>query len=408
MKTIWYISKYAGLPYVRVTSRAFFLLKALNNLGYASSLFTSDANHQTTPPEFKGKSYQHMVDNVPLIWLKTLKFKRSESIMRIISWLHFEWQVITLNKSKFEKPDTVIVSCLSLLTIISGLYFKWRYKAKLIVEIRDIWPLSIIEEGNYKPTNLAVKALAWVEKLGYHHADAIIGTMPNLGAHIDHVLGCHKDHVYCIPQGYDRTAQDRFEPLDKAFIKTYIPKSKFIVCYAGTVGLTNSLDKMVNVARVLNDKNSHIHFLIVGEGDDQDRLIKETQSLENVSIAPSIPNTQVHSLLSQYADVVFLSVTNSKIWEYGQSLNKLVDYMRSGRPVIAAYAGFPSMINEAECGSFVDPDDADALAKEIEHYANMTKAERYKIGKRGAVWIEKNRDFEKLGKNLSDIIERIS
>ena len=82
--------------------------------------------------------------------------------------------------------------------------------------------------------------------------------------------------------------------------------------------------------------------------------------------------------------------------------------MRSGNPILAAYAGFPSMINEAECGSFIDPDDADALAKEIEHYANLSNSERNKIGKRGAVWIEKNRDFEKLGKDLADIIEKIS
>ena len=408
MKNIWYISKYAGLPYVRVTSRAFFLLKALNNLGYESTLFTSDANHQTTPPEFSGKSYQHKVDNLPIVWLKTFKFTRSESIMRIISWLHFEWQVITLNKSQFKKPDIVIVSCLSLLTIFSGIYFKWRYKARLIVEIRDIWPLSIIEEGNYTATNPAVKVLAWVERLGYRHADAIIGTMPNLGEHVNQVLGQHKDHVYCIPQGYDKTASDRFEPLNKDFIKSYIPKDKFIVCYAGTVGLTNSLDKMINAAKAINQTNKNVHFLIVGEGDDRDRLIKASEDLDNVTIAPPIPNIQVHDLLSKYADIVFLAVTKSRIWEYGQSLNKLIDYMRSGNPILAAYAGFPSMINEAECGSFIDPDDADALAKEIEHYANLSNSERNKIGKRGAVWIEKNRDFEKLGKDLADIIEKIS
>ena len=407
MKNIWYISKYAGLPYVRVTSRAFFILKALNKLGYESILITSDANHQTMPPNFKGKFYRHAVDNLPIIWLKTIKFSRSESILRIISWFHFEWQVITLNKSNLKKPDIIIVSSLSLLTILSGIFFKWRYKAKLIIEIRDIWPLTIIEEGNYSSNNPAVKLLAWVERLGYQNADAIIGTMPNLGKHVNQVLKQVKENVYCIPQGFDASAADRFEPLNKEFVQAHIPKNKFVVCYAGTIGLTNSLDKMIESAKVLEQKNQKIHFLIVGEGDDRNRLIEASEKLENVTVAPPIPNTQVHDLLSNYTDVVFLAVMKSKIWEYGQSLNKIVDYMQSGKPIIAAYAGFPSMINEARCGSFIDPDDTDALAEKIEYLANLSDAEK-SSGKRGNAWIKKNRNFEKLGRDLADIIKNIT
>ena len=408
MTTGWSMSKYAGLPYVRVTSRAFFLLKELNKLGYDGILFTSDSNHQTTPPEFSGKSHYHTVENVPFLWLKTFKFKRSESIMRILSWLHFEWQLISLNKSKFHKPDIVIASSLSLLTILSGLYFKKRYKAKLIVEIRDIWPLSIIDEGNYSPSNPAVRFLSWIERLGYHHADAIIGTMPNLAAHVNDVLGYQKPHIYCIPQGYDKEADKHFTAIDDEFVKTYVPEGKFTVCYAGTVGLTNSLDKMMDAAKQLSGKNPDIHFLIVGEGDARESLIEQAKQLENVTIAPPIPNTQVHSLLSQHADLLFLAVTKSKLWHYGQSLNKLVDYMRAGKPIIAAYDGYQSMINEADCGSFIDPDDADALAQEIERYAAMPETERTQIGNRAAHWIKENRSFDKLGKELSSIIETIS
>ncbi len=34
-------------------------------------------------------------------------------------------------------------------------------------------------------------------------------------------------------------------------------------------------------------------------------------------------------------------------------MNKVVEYMLAGKPIIASYTGYPSMINEAECGYFV-------------------------------------------------------
>lgn len=408
MKTVWYLSKYAGLPYVRVTSRAFFLMKALKKLGYRVMIFTSDSNHQTTPPDFTGKSYQHEIEGVLFIWLKTLKFLRSNSLRRIVSWFHFEWLILTVSKAKFDKPDVVIASSLSLLTIFSGIYFKWRYKARLIVEIRDIWPLSIVEEGKYSDTHLGVRFLAWVERLGYRKADAVIGTMPNLRAHVEKVLGYSKERVYCIPQGYDFSAEAHAAPIDANFVSSYIPKDKFIVCYAGTVGLTNSLDKMIAAAKLLAQRAPHIHFLIVGDGDDRNRLEDITEHMANVIIAPPIQNTQVHDLLSSHADVVYFATTNSEIWAYGQSLNKLIDYMRSGKPVIASYNGYPSMVNEANCGSYIDPDDSKALADEIAHYAAMPEKDREQIGQRGAKWVSNNRGYDTLGKELSKIIESIT
>ena len=82
--------------------------------------------------------------------------------------------------------------------------------------------------------------------------------------------------------------------------------------------------------------------------------------------------------------------------------------MRSGKPVIASYSGYPSMVDEAKCGSFIDPDDDDALANEIVRYEAMEEKDREEIGQRGADWIRKNRNFDKLATELSRIIERIN
>ena len=87
------------------------------------------------------------------------------------------------------------------------------------------------------------------------------------------------------------------------------------------------------------------------------------------------------SLIS-YCDLLYFSTHNSKIWKYGQSLNKLIDYMLSGTPIIGSYDGYETMINESNCGEFIMPNDSDELLRKIYKYKNMsTKSKESKLVK---------------------------
>ena len=68
---------------------------------------------------------------------------------RILSWIDFEIKLWLMPKNILPKPDIVIVSSLSLFTILNGYCLKKRFGCKLVFEIRDIWPLTIIEEGGF-------------------------------------------------------------------------------------------------------------------------------------------------------------------------------------------------------------------------------------------------------------------
>jgi glycosyltransferase involved in cell wall biosynthesis len=89
----------------------------------------------------------------------------------------------------------------------------------------------------------------------------------------------------------------------------------------------------------------------------------------------------------------------SKVWQYGQSLNKVIDYMMASKPVVASYTGYPSMINEADCGTFVPAGDVLALKREVERYARMSELERQRIGSRGRNWLLEHRQYKKLAEN---------
>lgn len=368
-------------------------MREIARRGHRSVILTSDSNHLIETPEVSGRALARTLEGVEICWIRTLKYRGAKSIGRVLSWLHFEWRLWRLPKNDFGRPDVVIVSSLSLLTIFNGLWLRHRYKCRLIFEVRDIWPLTIVEEGGFSPRNPMVAALAMVERLAYRVSDAIVGTMPNLKEHVVECIG-ESPPVHCIPMGVDEVQLSRSEPLPDAYMEAHIPKAKFVVCHAGTIGATNALDTYFACARLMQDCPD-VHFLLVGEGDLTEHYKKLSADLPNVSFAPVVPKAQIQSLLRR-CDLLYFSVHDSKVWKYGQSLNKVIDYMLAARPVVASYSGYPSMINEAGSGSFVPAGDAQALKVEIERFVQMTGEDRAAMGAAGRDWLLRNRNYQQL------------
>ena len=260
MKSIWYISKYVKTSYVGNSgSRGFFLLNELSKSGFQCTIFSSY-------PFKNSKSFKKIISNISrnfnYIFINSLKYKRTNSIKRIISWFDFERKLLFLKKDNLPKPDVVIVSSLSLFTIINGLILKKQYSCKLFFEIRDIWPLTLTEEGGFNNRNPLITCLNFLEFIGYKYSDHIIGTMPNLKEHVENVLGYSKE-VSCIPIGFNNKEIIEGEKINKN-IQRLIPKKKFIVGYFGGIGISNALDSFFDAINKMKE-NEEIHFLIAGK-----------------------------------------------------------------------------------------------------------------------------------------------
>ncbi|MEK2687646.1 glycosyltransferase family 4 protein [Bdellovibrio sp. GT3] len=405
MKTnLWYITKYfAPQTASSFGGRGHSLMKELAKLEYNVTVISSDSNNLCEIPSFVGKSHSEKKHGYRLIFLKTLKYTTAKSIKRILSWLHFEWNLFTFKTQDLPKPDVVIVSSLSLLTIFYGFHLKNKFGAKLIFEVRDIWPLTIIEEGGFSKNNPFVFLLGIVERLAYKNSDYIIGTMPNL---LDHVESVTKNHppVACIPMGIDKDIADDSIPLTENYKLTYFDKKYFNFVYAGTVGITNALEPFLNAAKGMQSEKE-LRFIVIGDGALRQEYMRK-YDLPNLIFAPKIPRNMVQSALAQ-ADLLYFSTHNSKVWNFGLSLNKLIDYMRAGKPIIASYSGYPSMVNEANCGEFIPAHDTQAVVKTISKYMQMPKEERLAIGSRGNKWIYENRTYTVLANDYNEIIKNL-
>src|SRR5690554_6415792 len=116
-QTVWYITKYFS-PATATTpgGRAWFLLKELAQSGHHVVVITSDSNNLVEVPKLNKAVTVEQRDGLQLVWLKTLKYGVAKSVVRLLSWFHFEWNLFRINKKELPRPDAIVVSSLSLLT----------------------------------------------------------------------------------------------------------------------------------------------------------------------------------------------------------------------------------------------------------------------------------------------------
>ena len=408
MKKILIITSYAPTKNEGFESRTSCIAQEFVKKSFNVTVITSNSNHLSSYKKTKLKIQEYVYNGVVFKILNTLKYKKTISLKRILSWFDFEFKLFfNLKKIIADKPDIIIVSSLSILTILNGFILRSRYpNSKLIFEIRDIWPLTLIEEGGYSRFHPAVLFLGMIEKAGYIYSDAIVGTMPNLVEHVKKITNNRVKNVFCIPFGVypedylldDNSIKESLEL--KNFRKN--TNSRFTVGYAGSIGLSNGLETFIKVIKDLN-QNNELNFVLLGDGDYKIRYQNELSNCSNVFFTGRVEREHVKYYLD-CCDVLFISTLPSKVWDFGWSLNKMIDYMISSKPIIAEYDGFKSMINESKSGFFVKCADLEELKVKILQISNMDSKKLKAMGEKGKNWIINNRTWSQIADDYLNII----
>lgn len=86
---------------------------------------------------------EEQVDGALFTWVKLRQYKKSSFIGRFLSWIEFLLKLFFLRHK--DRPDVVLVSLMSLFPIIYAFWLKIRFGVKVVLEVRDIWPLTPME-----------------------------------------------------------------------------------------------------------------------------------------------------------------------------------------------------------------------------------------------------------------------
>ncbi|MGB3724198.1 MAG: glycosyltransferase family 4 protein [Glaciecola sp.] len=405
-KTLWYVSKYANISKYGLNTRQSEFCYQFADIGYDTRLIISNSSHLfSNLPKFKGVYFHEQVNGVEVTWINTPSYTSSTSVKRVLGWLWFELAVMALVfRSGIKKPNIVIASSLSLMSVLSGAFYKRFFGAEFIFEVRDIWPKTIVYLKNMSAKHPLIWLLGKVERFGYHYSDAIVGTMPGLHLHVDEVVTIKKA-VNFIPHGFNLAFYD--EPYQKAEssieLMQQLSSTKFVVTYAGTFGQANALEYIIDAAKKMYESHrDSVQFVFVGDGSLKSDMQSECAKYSNITFLPAVERKQLPDLLKS-SDLLVASVRDEPLYDYGLSLNKFIDYMFASRPIVCMFSGYPSMLNEANCGEFIPAEDADALVDSVLKYKEMTPEQRAEIGDSGYQYLMQHRTFEKLAKQYEKI-----
>jgi glycosyltransferase involved in cell wall biosynthesis len=389
-KVIWIVNQYAGTPYHGMTFRTYYLAKNFIKK-YEVNVFSASFSHVMSTPPDVSKNTSETIDGIIYHWIKVFKYAKSKSINRVLSMFLFLFKLFFFSTEKLNKPDVIIVSSISPFPIWKAYLWSRKYKAKLIFEVRDIWPLSLIELGGFKKSNPFVWILQKTENFAYKNSDYVVSVLPFA---FDHMKNHHLDldRFRYIPNGIE---------IKKAVNKP-VENTIFKVGYAGTIGIANALDYLMQASLILQNENIEFHLL--GGGPEKNRLMQyvESHALDKVIFHDSVSKDEVPLFLEKM-DVLFIGWHNSSLYRFGISANKIFDYLHASKPIINSSGAKNKIIKDAKAGFSVEPENPKAIAEAIIKLSNLTLEERKKLGRNGREYVEKHHSYEKLAQQYESL-----
>jgi len=401
------INQYVGKPIDGMGNRHYMFAKELISRGHSATIVASSFSHRTRTEDHlsRGERWKkEIIDGVPFVWVRTPPYT-GNGLDRIWNMLCFASRIMAWSKEfQLEHPDVVVGSSPHLFAAFASQRLARRYDVPFVLEIRDLWPETLIELGNYSRRNPGILMMEQIERRIYRSADHIISLLPG---GIDHISqkGGRREKITWVPNGIDLKSIPPPRP-------SYGNNSKFTVMYAGAHGLANGLDSILDAAALIWDMGfaERVQFRFIGDGPEKNRLQERARNegLTTIQFEPYVPRKEIYNLL-QEADAFVITLKDAALFKrFGVSPNKLFDYLASGRAVIFGIDALNNPVKESKAGFTVPPGDAEALAHAIIQLMEMSLEERWEMGLRGRRYVEEFHDYGRLADKIETILFEVT
>ncbi len=351
-----------GAPTVRLSSLAQGLLRGGHKVFVATGMPNYPAGKVF--PEYQSKWWQReVIDGVEVFRTAYFTTPRNQSRWKqLFSYMTF-LPACFLSALRAGPVDCIVVSSPPIFPVIVARILSVLRRAKLVYDVRDLWPDEIVACGGAREGSLPIRVISVLERMIYRRADRILCTTKSFMRIIES-RGVSPERLRLIPNGADTT---RFKPLESAgdFRQRWNLENRFIVLYSGVLGLKHGLEMLVKAAERLKDLQS-IAFVMVGDGASRPRLEKmvDERQLKNVYFVGEHPSDQIPQIINS----VDLCVTTLQASPYLQNILavKIFEYLACGKAVVAAVNGESRRVLEESGGGIaVAPDDDAAFAEAI-------------------------------------------
>jgi glycosyltransferase involved in cell wall biosynthesis len=339
------------------------------------------------------------LDGIRVVRLWTYIAANKGFVRRTLNYLSYMLSA-TVAAFFLPKADVVISTSPQFFNGLAGYAVGKIKRAPWYLEIRDLWPESILSVGAIRSPTL-IRLLGWLERFAYRKADYII---PVTDAFRRYMIdkGVDERKIIVIKNGVDL---EQYRPAEKdpVLIRELGLEGRFIVSYIGTHGMAHHLETVFEAAERLREETD-ICFLLVGDGAERQRLLelKEERRLDNVLMLPQQAKERMPALWAAM-DVSLVLLKDAELFRTVIP-SKIFEAMAMERPIVMGVRGESlEIVEQAGAGVGITPESADELVAA----ALRLKADdegRMSMGRNGREYVARHFDRRVLAERYERLL----
>jgi glycosyltransferase involved in cell wall biosynthesis len=319
------------------------IFQLLKNRNYDVSVLTTEPTYPNRElykdSNFWDEDSLNNEENIHRITVNNRRYAQT-ILNRLIYYLEIAFKLIMFILKDDKKYDVIFVSTPPIFIGLVGIIAKKKYKSKLILDVRDLWPESLkgVDIFNNK---LIISIFELIEKKIYEQSNYIIINSLGFLSHISIKNKIPVEKISFIPNG----------ARESEIISQKIRSKSFNVIYAGNIGLAQDSILLMEIAKELRKHNITISVISYGLKKKNFAEFVTKHNLDNVRIIPPLSRKECLKFISNH-QVGIVTLNDSEVFNTVLP-GKIIDYMTCRVPVVAAVSGYSKEVIETEQVGFV-------------------------------------------------------
>ncbi len=360
---IIYLHQYFNTPQMSGGTRSYEMARRMVAAGHEVHMVTS---YREQDSDYQGW-FQTEEAGINVHWYPVPYSNHMGFLQRVKAF--FAFALAARNKATELDADIIFATSTPLTIALPAVPAARKKNIPMVFEVRDLWPEMPIAVGALKNPLLRFAARR-LEHWAYHNAEAVVALSPGMKAGVVRT-GYPADKVAVIPNSSDNAefAHDAEAAARFRAEREWLGDKPLLV-YTGTFGAVNGVGYLASIAKELQQINSDICILLVGDGAEKDKIAREAEQAgvlgQNLFIEGKLPKREIPALLSAatMASALFIDLPEMR----SNSANKFFDALASGTPVLLNYGGWMhDLVNTHGCGLALWQHSASEVASELEN-----------------------------------------
>lgn len=393
---ILYVSQYFPPEMGAPAARVYELSRHWVRAGHRVTVLTGFPNHPTgvVPVEYRRRLWRltlrESVDAVSVVRTWLYPAPNRYPAERILNYVSF-FLSACVRGIFLERPDVVIATSPQLLVGLCGWWLSRRWRCPFVFEVRDLWPESLPASGIGRSDSALIRGLDMIASFLYRRAERIVVVSEAFKTRLVAERRLSEDKIEVIENGVETEV---FFPREEAAAlrRELGLADRFVVSYIGTLGYAHGLGSVLQAAERLLTVAPEVIFLLVGEGAEKEKLREAAarQRLANVKFLDQQPRKDIPLYISA-SDACLVLLRDAELFTTVLP-SKMLEFMACARPVVLGVNGHArEVLNRAQAGIYVPPEDSDALAQAV-LALRQDEALRSQLGHNGRQFVLRHYD----------------